>query len=102
MQLWISSLAYSSMADFLLLGLELGLYDPHEYATVFLYGDHLLSLCFRHLHGLFTARPKEAKKTNSNKKGKDGKGVNGKKNRPPPQVTWTPGASQLVFSRITC
>jgi hypothetical protein len=89
------------MADFLLLGLELGLYDPHEYTTVFHYGEYLLGLCFRHLHGLFTARPKEAMPVQSGKKAKDVKGPNGKKSRQAPEIALTPGAPQFILNRLS-
>jgi hypothetical protein len=58
------------MLEYLLLGFELDLYGPWEYAMVFAYCTHLIKRKQDSMHRFFSGRPKELK-INAKKSKKD-------------------------------
>ena len=75
-QLWIGNIACASMATFLMLGFELDLYEPSEFAHVFWYCAYILDQQKMSLRAMIESRPSPTKpstKAAPAKKGKDGK-----------------------------
>lgn len=85
MQLWITELSYGSAVTFLLMGFELGLYDPAEYGAAFWYCAFLLDQRRSLAQERLNARPKQAtpapgkKKAAGKKKGGKSKAAEGRK-----------------------